>query len=90
MYSKLLLWLIYLTVQICSSCLYVIVPFLFQVKMAELMDQVRDMALSETTKNKVQLCVLLEVIEAHASEWQLSKEVADYYCNTLGDLMANM
>ena len=57
--------------------------------MSELMDKVREVAISEE-KSKVQKCILLEIIEQHASGWNLPESVIEYYSNTLAELMSSI
>ena len=57
--------------------------------MSELMGKVRDMAISDEN-SKVKKCILLEIIEQHASSWNLPESVEGYYSNTLAELMTSI
>ena len=57
--------------------------------MSELMEKVRDMAISDEN-SKVKKCILLEIIEQHASSWNLPESVEGYYSNTLAELMTSI
>ena len=57
--------------------------------MSELMDKIRDMAISDGN-NKIKKCILLEIIERHASGWNLPQSIENYYAQTLAELDASV
>ncbi len=60
--------------------------FILQVKMSDLMEKIRNAAVTET-KNKVRQCIFLEVIELYAGSWQMEKDVKIFYSDSLAEQM---
>lgn len=59
-----------------------------QEKADELVRKIRDTILANNTTAKAR-CLLMELLELRAGQWEISEDVENYYCDMLADIMAN-